>query len=100
MDAVTPLPRRWLVRDLGRQPYEPIWRAMQAFTDARDEHTPDEVWLVEHEPVFTLGPAGKWEHVLLPGDIPVVPVDRGRSEEPSVGKESVSTCRSRWSPSH
>src|SRR3546814_14044876 len=77
MDAVTPITRRWLVRDLGRQPYEPIWRAMQAFTDARDEHTPDELWLVEHEPVFTLGQAGKWEHVLLPGDIPLVPVDRG-----------------------
>jgi lipoyl(octanoyl) transferase len=76
MDAVTPT-RRWLVRDLGRQPYEPIWRGMQAFTDARDEHTPDELWLVEHDPVFTLGQAGKWEHVLLPGDIPVVPVDRG-----------------------
>src|SRR3546814_11452687 len=50
---------------------------MQAFTDARDEHTPDELWLVEHEPVFTLGQAGQWEHVMLPGDIPVVPVDRG-----------------------
>jgi lipoyl(octanoyl) transferase len=77
MDAVNPTTRRWLVRDLGRQPYEPIWRGMQAFTDARDEHTPDELWLVEHDPVFTLGQAGKWEHVLLPGDIPVVAVDRG-----------------------
>ncbi len=61
----------------GLQPYEPIWRAMQAFSDARDAETPDELWLVEHEPVFTLGQAGKWEHVLMPGDIPVVPVDRG-----------------------
>jgi lipoyl(octanoyl) transferase len=61
----------------GLQPYEPIWRAMQAFTDARDTETPDELWIVEHEPVFTLGQAGKWEHVLMPGDIPVVPVDRG-----------------------
>ena len=77
MDAVTAPSLHWLVRDLGRQPYEPIWRGMQAFTDARDEHTPDELWLVEHDPVFTLGQAGKWEHVLLPGDIPVVPVDRG-----------------------
>ena len=77
MDAVNTTTRHWLVRDLGRQPYEPIWRGMQAFTDARDEHTLDELWLVEHEPVFTLGQAGKWEHVLLPGDIPVVPVDRG-----------------------
>ena len=65
------------VRDLGRQPYEPVWRAMQAFTDARDEATPDELWLVEHEPVFTLGQAGKPEHVLMPGDIPVIHVDRG-----------------------
>jgi lipoyl(octanoyl) transferase len=66
-----------LVRDLGRQPYEPVWRAMQAFTDARDEATSDELWLVEHEPVFTLGQAGKPEHLLLPGDIPVLHVDRG-----------------------
>ena len=57
--------------------HEPVWRAMQAFTDARDEATPDELWLVEHEPVFTLGQAGKPEHVLMPGDIPVLHVDRG-----------------------
>ncbi|CAG1769738.1 MAG: lipoyl(octanoyl) transferase LipB [Dokdonella sp.] len=66
-----------LVRRLGRQPYEPVWRAMQAFTNARGADTPDELWLLEHEPVFTLGQAGKWEHVLLPGEIPVLPVDRG-----------------------
>jgi len=66
-----------LVRDLGRQPYEPVWRAMQAFTDARDASTPDELWLVEHDPVFTLGQAGRPEHVLAPGDIPVLQVDRG-----------------------
>ncbi len=66
-----------LLRELGRQPYEPVWRAMQAFTDARVSATADELWLVEHEPVFTLGQAGKAEHVLLPGDIPVVQVDRG-----------------------
>lgn len=77
MDAVSVEARRWVVQDLGRQPYEPVWRAMQAFTDARDEDTRDELWLVEHDPVFTLGQAGKWEHVLLPGDIPVIPVDRG-----------------------
>ncbi len=65
------------VRRLGRQAYEPVWRAMQAFTDARTGQTADELWLVEHDPVFTLGQAGRWEHVLLPGDIPVVPVDRG-----------------------
>lgn len=50
---------------------------MQSLTDARDEATPDELWLVEHDPVFTLGQAGKPEHVLLPGDIPVLHVDRG-----------------------
>ncbi|MCK9538182.1 lipoyl(octanoyl) transferase LipB [Dokdonella sp.] len=66
-----------IVRQLGRQPYEPVWHAMQAFTDRRTTHTPDELWLLEHDPVFTLGQAGKWEHVLMPGDIPVVPVDRG-----------------------
>jgi len=67
-----------LVRRLpGLTPYEPAWRAMQAFTDARTPQTPDELWVVEHEPVFTLGQAGKWEHVLMPGDIPVIPVDRG-----------------------
>nr|WP_207748966.1 MULTISPECIES: lipoyl(octanoyl) transferase LipB [unclassified Luteimonas] len=65
------------VRDLGRMAYEPVWRAMQAFTDARDPDTADELWLVEHDPVFTLGQAGKPEHVLLPGDIPVLKVDRG-----------------------
>ena len=74
MDAVI---RALLSRDLGRQPYEPVWRAMQAFTDARDDATPDELWLVEHEPVFTLGQAGRPEHVLAAGDIPVVHVDRG-----------------------
>ena len=71
----TPRPAR--VRDLGRQPYEPVWRAMQGFTDARDTDTPDELWFVEHDPVFTLGQAGKDEHVLMPGEIPVIHVDRG-----------------------
>jgi lipoyl(octanoyl) transferase len=66
-----------LVRDLGRQAYEPVWRAMQRFTDTRGDDTPDELWLVEHDPVFTLGQAGKDEHVLMPGDIPVLHVDRG-----------------------
>ena len=65
------------VRELGRQSYEPVWRAMQRFTDARDETTVDELWLVEHDPVFTLGQAGKPEHVLAAGDIPVIHVDRG-----------------------
>lgn len=66
-----------IVRDLGRQPYLPVWRAMQGFTDDRGADTPDELWLVEHDPVFTLGQAGKPEHVLMPGDIPVLNVDRG-----------------------
>lgn len=66
-----------LVRELGRQPYEAVWHAMQAFTDARGPETDDEIWLVEHDPVFTQGQAGKAEHLLAPGDIPVVPVDRG-----------------------
>ncbi len=66
-----------LVRDLGLEQYVPVWRAMQAFTDARGETTPDELWLVEHPPVFTLGQAGRPEHVLAAGDIPVVKVDRG-----------------------
>ncbi|WP_429001472.1 lipoyl(octanoyl) transferase LipB [Xanthomonas arboricola] len=65
------------LRDLGRQQYAPVWRAMQRFTDARDEVTADEVWVVEHAPVFTLGQAGKPEHVLAPGEIPVLQVDRG-----------------------
>ena len=69
--------REAAVRDLGRMAYEPVWRAMQAFTDARTDDTPDEIWLVEHDPVFTLGQAGKPEHVLMPGDIPVIHVDRG-----------------------
>ena len=75
MDAVAV--HELVVRDLGRQPYEPVWRAMQDFTDARSNDTVDELWLVEHDPVFTLGQAGKPEHVLAPGDIPVIPVDRG-----------------------
>ena len=75
MDDLTPLPCR--VRELGRQPYEPVWRAMQRFTDVRDESTTDELWVVEHDPVFTLGQAGKPEHVLAAGDIPVIHVDRG-----------------------
>lgn len=67
-----------LVRELpGLWPYEPVWRAMQAFTDARTAETPDEFWLLQHEPVFTQGQAGKAEHVLAPGDIPVIAVDRG-----------------------
>lgn len=65
------------VRSLGLVEYEPVWHAMQHFTDNRDEHTPDELWLVQHPPVFTQGQAGKAEHVLAAGDIPVIQVDRG-----------------------
>ncbi len=65
------------VRDLGREAYEPVWRRMQAFTDQRDASTIDEVWLVEHPPVFTLGQAATRDHVLAPGDIPLLQVDRG-----------------------
>ena len=71
--APTPLHVRWL----GRAPYEPTWRAMQQFTDARGEHTDDELWLLEHERVFTLGMNGDRAHVLAAGDIPVVQIDRG-----------------------
>ena len=66
-----------VTRDLGRADYEPVWRAMQAFTKARDEATADELWFVEHPPVFTLGLAAKPEHVLDAGAIPVVRIDRG-----------------------
>jgi len=66
-----------LIRQLGVQPYEPVSQAMHDFTDRRDETTPDEIWLVEHPSVFTQGQAGKAEHVLVPGDIPVVQSDRG-----------------------
>ncbi len=65
------------VRRLGLREYEPVWRAMQGFTDRRDAQTADEIWLVEHPPVFTLGQAGRREHLLSPGDIPVLAVDRG-----------------------
>lgn len=66
-----------LARDLGLVAYEPTWRAMQAFTRTRTAETPDQLWLVEHPPVFTLGLAGRPEHVLAPGEIPVVRTDRG-----------------------
>jgi len=65
------------VKHLGRVDYEPTWRAMQAFTAGRGPDTPDEFWLVEHPPVFTLGQAGKREHVLADIGIPVVAIDRG-----------------------
>lgn len=66
-----------IVRQLNRQDYEPVWQAMQHYTDTRDENAADEIWLVEHNLVFTQGQAGKEEHLLMTGDIPVVKVDRG-----------------------
>ncbi len=66
-----------LIRQLGQQQYEPTWRQMQQFTDQRDASTQDEIWLVEHPPVFTLGMNGKPEHLLNPGQIPVIKIDRG-----------------------
>ncbi|MCT4716153.1 lipoyl(octanoyl) transferase LipB [Enterobacteriaceae bacterium H18W14] len=66
-----------LIRQLGLKAYEPVSQAMHDFTDTRDETTPDEIWLVEHLRVFTQGQAGKAEHVLVAGDIPVIQSDRG-----------------------
>ena len=67
-DAAQPL----AVHFMGRRAYEPVWKAMRDFTEARRDTTPDEFWLVEHEPVFTLGQAGRAEHLIAPGAIPVV----------------------------
>jgi lipoyl(octanoyl) transferase len=66
-----------VIRWLGLAQYEPVWRAMQRFTEARTEDTADEIWLVEHPPVFTLGLNASREHLLSPGEIPVVQIDRG-----------------------
>lgn len=66
-----------VVRELGLQVYEPVWRAMQSFTDARNANTKDEIWFTEHESVFTLGLNTAPEHLLAPGDIPVIQIDRG-----------------------
>jgi len=66
-----------VIRDLGVLDYEPVWKAMSSFTDQRDASCQDEIWLVQHPAVFTQGQAGKAEHLLMPGDIPVIQVDRG-----------------------
>lgn len=79
------MPSRWCcsvvdvlrVKQLGIQPYEPVWQAMRDFTDQRDKTTPDECWLLEHEPVLTLGQAGKESHIIGATGIPVVHADRG-----------------------
>nr|WP_203142449.1 lipoyl(octanoyl) transferase LipB [Marinobacter mangrovi] len=69
--------RSVIVRHLGLQPYLETWEAMKSFTAARTPETADELWCLQHPKVFTQGQAGKAEHVLAPGDIPVVQVDRG-----------------------
>lgn len=66
-----------IFRSLAQQEYLPVWEAMQRFTDQRSANTTDEIWFTEHPPVYTLGQAGKREHILNSGDIPVLPVDRG-----------------------
>jgi len=66
-----------VIKHCGLAPYEPTWRAMQRFTDGRDAATADEIWFVEHPPVFTLGLNASREHLLSPGEIPVVQIDRG-----------------------
>lgn len=66
-----------LIRQLGLQPWDRVSQAMHDFTDRRDDTTPDEIWLVEHQPVFTQGQAGKAEHLLMTGEIPVMQSDRG-----------------------
>src|SRR5690554_7914736 len=101
------------VRTFSVEPYPHLYQEMLSFTQNRTEQTPDELWFLQHEPVFTQGQAGKPEHLLFPGNIPVIQTDRGgqvtyhgpgqlvvyllldikrRSEERRVGKE----CRSRW----
>jgi lipoyl(octanoyl) transferase len=72
--GVVPAP---VIRHLGLCEYEPTWRAMQRFTAGRDAATPDEIWFLEHRPVFTLGANASRAHLLAPGDIPVVEIDRG-----------------------
>lgn len=62
---------------LGRREYRPVWEAMQTYTSQRDTGSADQIWCLEHPPVFTQGQAGRPEHLLAPGDIPVVPSDRG-----------------------
>lgn len=74
---LSPQPEKIVIRDLGLVEYLPTWQAMQNFTASRDEYSVDEIWMLEHHPVFTQGQAGNAEHLLGTGDIPVVQVDRG-----------------------
>ncbi len=71
------VPHSPILKWLGQVDYEPTWRAMQAFTDSRDAQSDDQIWFLEHPPVFTLGLNAAREHVLAPGTIPVVQIDRG-----------------------
>jgi lipoyl(octanoyl) transferase len=75
--TVLAMTQQLMVRDLALQDYTTVWQAMQQFTDQRNATTLDQLWLLEHNAVFTQGQAGKAEHLLFPGDIPVVKVDRG-----------------------
>jgi len=72
-----PTPTGVIIRELGRTDYERTWRSMQAFTSARDAETPDELWLTEHPPIYTLGLAGRREHLLRDNGIATLSVDRG-----------------------
>jgi len=74
MTTLTKFP---ICKHLGQVSYEETWEAMKAFTLSRDESVQDELWFLEHPPVFTQGLNGRKEHELLPGDIPVIPIDRG-----------------------
>ena len=77
MTEAVDLQQTIFVRDLGRREYISVWDEMKNFTDTRNSDTPDELWFVEHDAVFTQGQAGKDEHILAPGNIPVVKADRG-----------------------
>lgn len=76
-NMTSPIAPQLIIRHLGLQPYQAAWQAMRDFTDQRNDATPDEIWVLEHPAVFTQGQAGKAEHILNPGDIPIVQTDRG-----------------------
>ena len=77
LNPASTMRRNLQVRYLGLSDYGSVWQRMKQFTDDRSADTPDELWFLEHEPVFTLGQAGKTEHLLAPGNIPVIKTDRG-----------------------
>ena len=81
------------IRHLGLRPYLETWDAMRTYTAVRDRDSADELWLVQHPPVFTQGQAGKTEHLLAPGDIPVIHIDRGGGKLPTTAPDKSScTC--------